>query len=176
MNNAVRRDASLLECSGDFHHGLLGALAHRRHSLALPAPERRPGTSTGDLDHPSSAYPSTPRSPPPQRRRVDQPRRQPGERAAADGPASPGKSGVVYTLDRATGEFLWANLTVARNVITGDLTVNLGVLSALDHERLACPSWADGKDCRVVKQPDTGRTSATFPIVGVAFTSAPSRP
>ena len=93
---------------------------------------------------------------------MDQPRRQPGERAAADGPASPGKSGVVYTLDRATGEFLWANLTVARNVITGDLTVSLGVLSALDHERLACPSWADGKDCRVVSNPTRAKHPPPF--------------
>ncbi len=31
----------------------------------------------------------------------------------------PGKTGIVYTLDRATGEFLWATPTVAQNVITG---------------------------------------------------------
>ena len=30
----------------------------------------------------------------------------------------PGKTGVVYTLDRATGEFLWATPTVTQNVIT----------------------------------------------------------
>ena len=30
----------------------------------------------------------------------------------------PGKTGVVDTLDRVTGEFLWANPTVAQNVIT----------------------------------------------------------
>ena len=65
----------------------------------------------------------------------------------------PGKTGVVYTLDRETGEFLWANPTVAQNVIThidgatGDVTENPEVLfSALGQERLACPSWAGGKD------------------------------
>ena len=65
----------------------------------------------------------------------------------------PGKTGVVYTLDRQTGEFLWANPTVAQNVIThidgatGDVTENPEVLfSALGQERLACPSWAGGKD------------------------------
>ena len=65
----------------------------------------------------------------------------------------PGKTGVVYTLDRETGEFLWATPTVAQNVIThidgatGDVTENAEVtFSALGQERLACPSWAGGKD------------------------------
>ena len=31
----------------------------------------------------------------------------------------PGKTGVVYTLDRQTGEFLWATPTVSQNVISG---------------------------------------------------------
>ena len=30
----------------------------------------------------------------------------------------PGKTGVVYTLDRQTGEFLWATPTVSQNVIS----------------------------------------------------------
>ena len=29
----------------------------------------------------------------------------------------PGKTGLVYTLDRATGEFLWARPTITQNVI-----------------------------------------------------------
>ena len=42
----------------------------------------------------------------------------------------PGKTGVVYKLDRETGEFLWATPTVAQNVIsdidgaTGAVTEN----------------------------------------------------
>ena len=42
----------------------------------------------------------------------------------------PGKTGVVYTLDRETGEFLWARPTVTQNVIsaidgaTGEVTEN----------------------------------------------------
>ena len=42
----------------------------------------------------------------------------------------PGKTGIVYTLDRATGEFLWARPTVQQNVLqsidgpTGEATVN----------------------------------------------------
>jgi alcohol dehydrogenase (cytochrome c) len=30
----------------------------------------------------------------------------------------PGKTGIVYTLDRKTGEFLWATPTVFQNVIS----------------------------------------------------------
>ncbi len=30
----------------------------------------------------------------------------------------PGKTGVVYTLDRATGKFLWATPTIAQNIIS----------------------------------------------------------
>ena len=45
------------------------------------------------------------------------PRLQPGEeRRVMTG--IPGKTGIVYTLDRVTGEFLWATPTVAQNVIS----------------------------------------------------------
>ncbi len=46
----------------------------------------------------------------------------------------PGKTGIVYTLDRRTGEFLWARPTVMQNVVqsidgqTGKVTVNPGPL------------------------------------------------
>ena len=62
----------------------------------------------------------------------------------------PGKTGVVYTLDRTTGEFLWATPTVPQNVIshidgaTGAVTENSEVI--LGQEVLACPTWAGGKD------------------------------
>ena len=65
----------------------------------------------------------------------------------------PGKTGVVYTLDRETGEFLWATTTVLQNVIssidgaTGVVTENSEVVfSGLGQEVLACPTWAGGKD------------------------------
>ena len=65
----------------------------------------------------------------------------------------PGKTGVVYTLDRETGEFLWATPTVTQNVIsdidgaTGAVTANPEtVFSGLGQEVLACPSWIGGKD------------------------------
>ena len=65
----------------------------------------------------------------------------------------PGKTGVVYTLDRATGEFLWATPTVTQNVInhidgaTGVVTENSElVFSGLGQEVFACPTWNGGKD------------------------------
>ena len=65
----------------------------------------------------------------------------------------PGKTGVVYTLDRETGEFLWATPTVTQNVIsdidgaTGAVTPNADlVFTAEGQEVLACPSWFGGKD------------------------------
>ncbi len=58
----------------------------------------------------------------------------------------PGKTGVVYTIDRATGEFLWARPTVTQNVIsaidgaTGDVTENAEVVfSAEGQDVLALP-------------------------------------
>ena len=65
----------------------------------------------------------------------------------------PGKTGVVYTLDRETGEFLWATPTVTQNVIsaidgaTGKVSENSEVVfSALGQEVFACPTWNGGKD------------------------------
>ena len=65
----------------------------------------------------------------------------------------PGKTGVVYTLDRATGEFLWARPTATQNVIsaidgaTGDVIENAEVVfSAEGQDVLACPTWIGGKD------------------------------
>ena len=65
----------------------------------------------------------------------------------------PGKTGVVYTLDRETGEFLWATPTVPQNVIssidggTGAVTENSEVVfTGLGQEVVSCPSWAGGKN------------------------------
>ena len=65
----------------------------------------------------------------------------------------PGKTGVVYTLDRATGEFLWATPTVTQNVIsgidgaTGDVTENAEVVfGSVGQDVLACPHAVGGKD------------------------------
>ena len=80
------------------------------------------------------------------------PRLQPGEeRRVMTG--IPGKTGVVYTLDRATGEFLWATPTVAQNVIshidgaTGVVSENPEVVfRSIGQEVLTCPTAMGGKD------------------------------
>ena len=65
----------------------------------------------------------------------------------------PGKTGVVYTLDRETGEFLWATPTVTQNVIsgidgaTGAVTENPEVVFTGNGQTvLACPTLVGGKD------------------------------
>ena len=80
------------------------------------------------------------------------PRLRPGERRKVV-TGIPGKTGVVYTLDRETGEFLWATPTIAQNVIssidgaTGAVTENSEVVfSATGQQVTACPSWYGGKD------------------------------
>ena len=80
------------------------------------------------------------------------PRLEPGEvRRVLTG--IPGKTGVVYTLDRQTGEFLWARPTITQNVIsgidgaTGAVTENAElVFGAMGQEVLACPTLIGGKD------------------------------
>ena len=47
----------------------------------------------------------------------------------------PGKTGIVYTLDRETGEFLWANPTIHQNVIT-DIDGPTGKATANDANAL----------------------------------------
>ena len=80
------------------------------------------------------------------------PRLRPGEyRKVITG--IPGKTGVVYTLDRETGEFLWATPTVTQNVIsnidgaTGAVTENSEVVfTGLGQEVVVCPTYNGGKD------------------------------
>lgn len=80
------------------------------------------------------------------------PKVRPGERRKVI-TGIPGKTGIVYTLDRATGEFLWARPTVTQNVITkidgatGKVTVNPETLFTADGQtRRVCPGPNGGKD------------------------------
>jgi alcohol dehydrogenase (cytochrome c) len=80
------------------------------------------------------------------------PKIKPGERRKVI-TGIPGKTGVVYTLDRQTGEFLWARPTVYQNVIsgidgnTGEVTVNGEVtFSGLNQTRTVCPGSTGGKN------------------------------
>ena len=106
-----------------------------------------------DLDHPfERLLVDTPVAPDPEAVRWINPRLQPGEvRKVITG--IPGKTGLVYTLDRETGEFLWATPTVRQNVIddidgaTGAVTVNAEVVfREVEQEVFVCPTWAGGKD------------------------------
>jgi alcohol dehydrogenase (cytochrome c) len=80
------------------------------------------------------------------------PRIKPGERRKVI-TGIPGKSGIIYTLDRQTGEFLWARPTVMQNVVrnidgaTGKVTVNPDVtFSRKDETHFVCPSASGGKN------------------------------
>ncbi len=65
----------------------------------------------------------------------------------------PGKTGLVYTLDRETGEFLWARPTVFQNVISsidgtsGAVTENPAmVFREMGEVATVCPNMHGGKD------------------------------
>jgi alcohol dehydrogenase (cytochrome c) len=65
----------------------------------------------------------------------------------------PGKTGIVYTLDRVTGEFLWARPTVMQNVVskidpaTGKVTVNPETtFTEAGQTQFVCPTPNGGKD------------------------------
>jgi PQQ-dependent dehydrogenase (methanol/ethanol family) len=80
------------------------------------------------------------------------PRIKPGEKRRVI-TGIPGKTGVVYTLDLRTGEFLWARPTVMQNVIskidgaTGAVTVNPdAIFSKINETKLICPGAAGGKN------------------------------
>ncbi len=106
-----------------------------------------------DLDHPfERILVDTAVAPDPDAVSWINPRIRPGEvRRVMTG--IPGKTGVVYTLDRETGEFLWATPTVAQNVIdhidgaTGAVTENAEVIFTAEGQTvLACPNMHGGKD------------------------------
>jgi alcohol dehydrogenase (cytochrome c) len=65
----------------------------------------------------------------------------------------PGKTGIVYTLDRATGEFLWARETLVQNVVaaidgaTGKATTDPArIYTRKDQEIFVCPSMQGGRN------------------------------
>ena len=106
-----------------------------------------------DLDHPfERLLVDTAVAPDPSAVEWINPRIQPGEqRKVITG--IPGKTGLVYTLDRETGEFLWATPTVGQNIIsnidgaTGEVTPNAELIfTAYGQDVLSCPGWLGGKD------------------------------
>jgi alcohol dehydrogenase (cytochrome c) len=106
-----------------------------------------------DLDHPfERLLVDTALAPDPTAVKWVNPRVRPGEvRKVITG--VPGKTGLVYTLDRETGQFLWARETVHQNVIesinveSGAATVNPDkMFTAPGQEKLICPSTSGGKN------------------------------
>ena len=80
------------------------------------------------------------------------PRIRPGERRKVV-TGIPGKTGIVYTLDRETGEFLWARATVMQNVVSnidgasGKVTVNPdAIFTAAGQTKMICPTPNGGKN------------------------------
>ncbi|MEO0465655.1 MAG: PQQ-binding-like beta-propeller repeat protein [Pseudomonadota bacterium] len=75
-----------------------------------------------------------------------------GERKLITG--IPGKTGIVWTMDRETGEFYWAKETTLQNVVadidpeTGLVTINEDkIATEVEGEPiLVCPSMAGGRD------------------------------
>ena len=106
-----------------------------------------------DLDHPfERLLVDTAVAPDPKEVPWINPRIKPGERRKVV-TGIPGKTGLVYTLDRRTGEFLWARPTVMQNVIsnidgaTGKVTVNPEMtFSKINESKLVCPSASGGKN------------------------------
>jgi alcohol dehydrogenase (cytochrome c) len=106
-----------------------------------------------DFDHMSERIlVDSPVRPDPQATWARNPRTEPGTRRHLL-TGIPGKTGIVWTLDRATGEFLWARETVRQNVVraieptTGRVTVNDDVIpDTVDAPYgLVCPSNKGGK-------------------------------
>jgi alcohol dehydrogenase (cytochrome c) len=106
-----------------------------------------------DLDHPfERLIVNTEVSPDPDEVDWINPRLRSGEeRQVITG--IPGKTGLVYTLDRRTGEFLWARQTIHQNVITsintesGAATVDPSkMFTRVGQELLVCPATTGGKN------------------------------
>ena len=75
----------------------------------------------------------------------------------------PGKTGIVYTLDRQTGEFLWARPTLNQNVVSdidpkdGKVLINEDLVVDAFEEILVCPGRSGGKNWPAgAYSPDTG--------------------
>jgi len=116
-----------------------------------------------DFDHPfERLLVDTAVAPDPSQVSWINPRLHPGERRKVL-TGIPGKTGIVYTLDRQTGEFLWARPTVRQNVVanidgaTGKVTVNPDTtFTAAGQTRFICPTASGGKDFQAgAYSPDT---------------------
>jgi PQQ-dependent dehydrogenase (methanol/ethanol family) len=137
-----------------------------------------------DLDHPfERLLVDTEVTPNPDSVAWINPRIRPGERRRVV-TGIPGKTGIVYTLDRETGEFLWANPTVQQNVVesidslTGEVSVNPETLFVeVGQERFVCPTALGGKNWPSGTYSPLGNVMF-FPLQNTCMTISPtlSRP
>jgi alcohol dehydrogenase (cytochrome c) len=137
-----------------------------------------------DLDHPfERMLVETAVAPDPAEVKWISPRVRSGERRKVV-TGIPGKTGIVYTLDRATGAFLWARPTVQQNVLqsidgaTGEATVNPEALFVeVGQERYICPTSLGGKNWPSGTLSPMGNVMF-FPLQNTCTTAAPtlSRP
>lgn len=103
-----------------------------------------------DLDHPfERIVVETVVAPDPSEVKWINPNVKPGERRKVV-TGIPGKTGVVYTLDARTGEFLWARETVVQNVIStirpdGYVLRNEDLVPDIGETVLVCPSLTGGR-------------------------------
>jgi PQQ-dependent dehydrogenase (methanol/ethanol family) len=120
-----------------------------------------------DLDHPfERLLIDTAVTPDPESVAWINPRVRPGEvRKVLTG--VPGKTGLFYSLDRETGQFLWARETITQNVISevntesGAGIINReSLFTGVGQERLICPSLNGGKNYHA---------SAYSPLQGVMY-------
>ena len=111
------------------------------------------GVDHWDLDHPfERLLVDTAVSPNPDAVSWISPNLRPGEtRRVVTG--IPGKTGIVYTLDRETGEFLWATPTVRQTVVehidgaTGAVHIAEDMMfTGAEQTRFVCPTPAGGKN------------------------------
>jgi PQQ-dependent dehydrogenase (methanol/ethanol family) len=106
-----------------------------------------------DLDHPfERLLVDTAVAPDPREVAWINPKVRPGERRKVI-TGIPGKTGIVYTLDRETGEFLWGRPTVFQNVVTsidgatGKVSENQDVIwTRKDQTLMVCPGTNGGKN------------------------------
>jgi alcohol dehydrogenase (cytochrome c) len=137
-----------------------------------------------DLDHPfERLLVDTAVAPNPEAVAWINPRIRPGERRRVV-TGIPGKTGIVYTLDRETGEFLWATPSVEQNVVesidgvSGEVTVNPETLFVeIGQERFVCPTALGGKNWPSGTYSPQGNVMF-FPLQNTCMTVAPtlSRP
>ena len=106
-----------------------------------------------DFDHPfERLLVDTAVTPDPSQVTWINPKLKPGERRKVL-TGIPGKTGIIYTLDRKTGEFLWARPTVTQNVVskidgaTGEVTVNPETtFTHAGQTDFVCPTENGGKN------------------------------